>query len=221
MSDATTETADPFLTGFDLHLWNEGRHWTIYDKLGAHPMTRDGQQGVYFAVWAPNASAASVLGDFNGWQGGRSRLEPQGVSGVWAGFVPGVAQGAAYKYELQPRHGGPPVQKVDPFAFFAEVPPRSASVVWSLDGYPWRDADWLRRRAERDPLRGPINVYEVHLDSWRRVPEEGNRPLTYRELARELVEYAVSMGYTHLELLPVTEHPFTGSRGYQTTGYFG
>ena len=219
--ETTTQKTVPELGELDLHLWNEGRHWTIYEKLGAHIAARDGKAGVHFGVWAPNASAVSVLGDFNGWQGGKNKLEQQGVSGLWTGFVPGVAQGAAYKYELQPRHGGPPVQKIDPFAFYAEVPPKSASLVWSLEGYHWRDGDWMKRRAQSDPLSQPINVYEVHLDSWRKIPEEGNRPLGYRELAREMVDYVAGMGYTHIELMPITEHPFTGSWGYQTTGYFG
>ncbi|MBI5202403.1 MAG: 1,4-alpha-glucan branching protein GlgB [Elusimicrobia bacterium] len=217
----TAKANGPVLGELDLHLWNEGRHWTIYEKLGAHLAEEGGKEGVRFSVWAPSAGGVSVVGDFNGWQGGKSRLEQQGVSGIWTAFVPGVAQGAAYKYEIQPRHGGPAVQKVDPFAFYAEVPPKSASIVWGIEGYNWRDGDWMKRRAESDPLHKPINVYEVHLDSWRKVPEEGNRPLGYRELAHELVDYCAGMGYTHIELMPITEHPFTGSWGYQTTGYFG
>ena len=203
-----------------MHLFGEGRHWQLYDKLGAHPTTVDGKTGTHFAVWAPNAGAVSVLGDFNGWKGGAHPLHPQGVSGVWTGFVPDVGPGTVYKYEIRPRHGGPALQKVDPFAFYAEVPPRSGSIVWDIGGFAWQDAEWMRRRAQADPLKKPINIYEVHLDSWRRVPEEGNRPLTYRELSRDLVDYAVSMGYTHIELLPITEHPFSGSWGYQTTGYY-
>ncbi len=217
--ESRTAAPDTLLTSFDLHLFGEGSHLEIYEKLGSHVERRQRRSGAYFSVWAPNAERVGVMGDFNGWDASRHPLRCLGDSGIWSGFIPGLEQGALYKYEIQPR-GGAAMQKADPYAFFAEKPPKSASVLWNIDTYRWRDAEWMSRRAQSDPLKRPLNIYECHLGSWRRVPEEGNRPLSYRELSRELVEYAVSMGYTHVELLPVMEHPFDGSWGYQTTGYF-
>jgi 1,4-alpha-glucan branching enzyme len=208
------------LTNFDVHLWAEGSHYRTYEKLGAHPGDRDGVAGTYFAVWAPNARGVSVVGDFNGWRPGANPLGPVGTSGIWEGFVPGVGQGALYKYHLVSQYRGYQADKADPFGFAAETRPQTASKVWDLSGYTWGDAEWMRTRGRANALDAPVSVYEVHLGSWRRVPEEGNRWLTYRELAHQLAEYAREMGYTHVELLPVSEHPLDASWGYQTVGYF-
>jgi 1,4-alpha-glucan branching enzyme len=203
----------------DLYLFNEGSHLRLWEKLGAHPAAPGGRPGTRFAVWAPNASAVSVAGDWNGWSRERDRLHPRGTSGIWEGFVPELGAGALYKYHVVSRMGGYRVDKADPFALRAEVPPRTASMVWTLD-YAWSDKEWMESRAGRAALSARISIYEVHLGSWRRVPEQGNRSLSYRELAPLLAEHARSLGFTHVELLPVMEHPFFGSWGYQTTGYF-
>ncbi len=207
------------LTGDDIYLFNEGSHFRLYEKLGAHTMTVDGVEGTHFAVWAPNANSVCVMGEFNGWSKGSHPLRPVGQSGIWQGFIPGVKKGCVYKYHISSQFHGYRVDKADPFAFHAEVPPRTASVVWELD-YSWGDQEWMEYRKERNALGSPIAIYEVHLGSWARVPEEGNRCLTYRELAPKLAEYVKRMGFTHVEFLPVMEHPFYGSWGYQTTGYF-
>lgn len=207
------------LSADDLYLFNEGTHVRLYDKLGAHPTALDGVAGTYFAVWAPNAQRVSVVGDFNGWRPGAHGLRLRDSSGVWEGFVPGVTRGALYKYHIESRHAGYRVDKADPFGFYFEEPPRTASIVWNLD-YPWNDAAWMTSRARRNALRAPMSVYEVHLGSWMRVPEEGNRSLTYREAAPRLIEHVTRMGFTHVEFMPLMEHPFYGSWGYQTTGYF-
>jgi 1,4-alpha-glucan branching enzyme len=209
----------PRLSDQDLYLFNEGSHLRLYDKLGAHPGWRNALAGTTFAVWAPGAQYVSVIGDFNGWDCGRDPLRPRGLSGIWEGFVPGVGPGAAYKYHIASRYHGYRVDKADPLAFFSEVPPRTASVVWDLS-YEWGDAQWMEGRGRRNDLAAPISIYEVHLGSWMRVPEEGNRPLSYREVAPRLADYVRRMGFTHVEFLPLTEHPFFGSWGYQTTGYF-
>ena len=203
------------LTGDDLHLFNEGSHFRLYEKLGAHPA----KEGCYFAVWAPSAEQVSVAGDFNGWNRESHPLRPRDRSGIWEGFIPGVGKGALYKYHIVSRHGGHRVDKADPFAFHSEVPPKTASVVWN-PGYPWGDHEWMAGRRSRNALEAPISIYELHLGSWRRVPEQGNRPMSYREIAHELADYAAQTGFTHVELLPVMEHPFYGSWGYQVTGYF-
>ncbi len=210
----------PELTQQDIYLFKEGTHYRAYQKLGAHPATLAGRRGTRFALWAPNAEAVSVVGDFNGWTPERDSLEPRwDESGIWEGFIPEVGPGALYKYHIRSRLAGYRVDKSDPFAFRSELPPRTASVVWSLD-YEWSDLAWQRDRARINALDAPWSIYEVHLGSWRRVPEEGNRPLTYRELAAPLADYVIEMGFTHVELLPVMEHPFYGSWGYQVTGYF-
>ncbi len=209
----------PLLTSQDLFLFNEGSHLRLWEKLGSHPRTLDGEDGASFAVFAPNARAVSVIGDFNGWDEARHPLAPLGESGIWESFVPGVKKGAVYKYHVASRLGGYRVDKADPYAVRHEVPPRTGSVVWDLD-YRWRDQKWMAARAEKQKASAPMSIYEVHLGSWRRVPEENNRPLTYREAAGALAHYAREMGFTHIELLPVMEHPFAGSWGYQTTGYF-
>ena len=211
--------AATLLTDQDLYLFNEGSHFRLYEKLGAHPMAHDGQEGTYFAVWAPNAKNVCVMGDFNSWSESTNRLHPRGTSGIWEGFVPGVGKGAPYKYHVVSNQRGHKAEKADPFAIHAEVPPKSASVVWDLD-YEWGDADWMAARGARGASDAPVSVYEVHLGSWMRVPEEGNRSLGYRELAPRLVAHVRGLGFTHVEFLPVMEHPFYASWGYQTTGYF-
>ena len=203
------------LTDHDIYLWNEGSHFRLYEKMGSH-LAPDGE-GTYFAVWAPNAEGVSVIGDWNGWDPDADPLRPVGSSGVWAAFVPAARAAHAYKYRI--RNGSYQVDKADPFAFHHETPPRTASKVWDLS-YEWEDDEWMRTRGERNRLTDPISVYEVHLGSWRRDPSDPERFLTYRELAPQLAEYVSSLGFTHVEFLPVMEHPFYGSWGYQTTGYF-
>jgi 1,4-alpha-glucan branching enzyme len=207
------------ITEQDLYLFNEGTHYRLHEKLGAHPGFEEEEDGTWFAVWAPNAERVSVIGDWNSWAKGENPLEPRGASGVWEGFIPGVMPGARYKYHVESRFKGYRVDKADPFAFAAETPPEKASVVWDLD-YTWWDADWMTSRAARQTLGAPISIYEVHLGSWRRVPDEGNRSLTYREAAPLLAAHVKKMGFTHVELLPIMEHPFFGSWGYQSLGYF-
>jgi 1,4-alpha-glucan branching enzyme len=207
-------------TDHDIYLFKEGNHFNLYDKLGSHSMTVDGIEGTYFAVWAPNAENVSVIGDFNGWDYGSHRLFPRlDESGIWEGFIPGTGKSSVYKYHINSRHNGYSVDKGDPFAFTWELPPKTASVVWDLD-YSWSDKEWMRERHKANALNAPISIYEVHLGSWKRVPEEGDRFLNYRELAHQLADYVKYMGFTHVELLPVMEHPFYGSWGYQTVGYF-
>ncbi|HSI90591.1 MAG TPA: 1,4-alpha-glucan branching protein GlgB, partial [Adhaeribacter sp.] len=207
-------------TEFDIHLFREGRHYKLYEKFGAHIMTHNGVQGTYFALWAPNAEAVSVIGDFNHWQPGDCKMYPRyDHSGIWEGFFPGIGHGALYKYHIRSHHNGFQVAKADPFGFLAEEPPRTASVVWDLD-YKWSDKKWLQTRSKCANKPQPYSVYEMHVGSWRRVPEEGNRHLTYRELAEELPAYIKELGFTHVEFMPVMEHPFYGSWGYQVTGYF-
>ncbi len=207
------------LSDVDLYLFNEGNHHKLYDKLGAHPLEVNGTAGTYFAVWAPNARDVYVIGDFNGWNRTSHRLQPREKSGIWEGFIKGIGAGSVYKYYIVSQYHDYSVEKADPFAFFSEVPPKTASIVHDL-GYAWGDETWMKERHKRNALDAPVSVYEVHLGSWRRVPEEGNRWLTYREIAPRLARYANQMGFTHVEFLPVMEHPFYGSWGYQTTGYF-
>ncbi|MGE0384801.1 MAG: 1,4-alpha-glucan branching protein GlgB [Gammaproteobacteria bacterium] len=208
------------LTDHDIYLFRQGTHGRLYEKLGAHPCRIGDVDGVHFAVWAPNAAQVCVIGDFNHWEGGRDPLAPRwDGSGIWEGFVPGAVHGARYKYRITPRQQGGTFDKGDPFAFAWECPPRTASVVWETD-YAWGDDAWMARRSARNALDAPMSVYEVHLGSWRRVPEHGNRHLGYREIAHALAEHVCALGFTHVELLPVMEHPFYGSWGYQTTGYF-
>ena len=211
----------PVLTGYDLHLFSEGNHIRLYDKLGAHIIEHCGVRGVHFSVWAPGAERVSVVGAFNQWDGRRHSMNPRGVSGLWEIFIPHLAQGELYKYEIKTRRGYMAV-KADPFGFSTEMRPNSASVVWDLDRYEWADSDWMHTRKERQKFEAPISIYEVHLGSWRKAPHKdlGHRWLTYRELAEELVPYVKEMGYTHIQLLPVTEHPFDGSWGYQPVGCF-
>jgi 1,4-alpha-glucan branching enzyme len=206
------------LTEYDVHLFREGTHTRLYQKLGAHPMKVEGIEGTHFAVWAPNAKAVSVISDSNHWNPDTHPLQVRwDGSGIWEGFIPGVGQGALYKYFIRSRHNNYSVRKGDPFAFHWETPPRTASVVWDLKRR-WQDRKWLTERAQRDTLRQPQSIYEVHVGSWRR--KDGNQFQSWRELARELAAYVREMGFTHVEFLPVMEHPFYGSWGYQTTGYF-
>jgi len=203
----------------DLYLFNEGTHFRLYEKLGAHPLTVNKQKGTYFAVWAPDVRQVSVTGDFNGWDRANHPLQPRGQSGIWEGFVPGIGKGALYKYHITSRYKGYKTDKADPFATYNEISPKTASVVWDLK-YTWGDREWMEKRQEHNGLDNPIAIYEVHLGSWKRVPEEGYRSLSYREMATHLTDYVQQMGFTHVEFLPVMEHPFFGSWGYQTTGYF-
>ena len=203
----------------DLYLFNEGSNFRLYEKLGAHPLEAGGAAGTYFAVWAPNANHVSVIGDFNNWERGANPLAPRGASGIWEGFIPGVASGAAYKYHIASSVGGYTVDKTDPFGFEQETPPRTASVVREL-WYDWGDAEWMASRAARTRMDAPQSTYEVHLGSWMRDPAEPERFLSYRELAPLLADYVQRLGFNFVEFLPVMEHPFYGSWGYQTTGYF-
>jgi 1,4-alpha-glucan branching enzyme len=216
---ATEMASEGRLGEQDLYLFNEGTHYRLYEKLGAHPGERDGAAGTWFAVWAPDALRVSVIGDWNGWEKEADPLARRGGSGLWEGFAAGAAPGMRYKYHVVSLHRGYRADKADPFAFHAEPPPRQASVIWDLD-YEWSDGAWMAARGERQSAKAPISIYEVHLGSWRRVPEEGNRMLSYREIAPLLAEHVLRLGFTHVELLPVMEHPFYGSWGYQTTGYF-
>jgi 1,4-alpha-glucan branching enzyme len=219
------EIDDPYrygrvLSAFDLHLLGEGTHDRAFEKLGAHRVSLGLASGIHFAVWAPNAARVSIIGDFNGWDG---RVHPMRLlepNGVWEIFIPGLPDGEKYKFEIR-TGDGTLLQKADPYGFAFEVPPNSASIVRDPGNYPWRDGDWMKTRPERRGWLGePMAIYEVHLGSWSRVPEEGNRFLTYREMAQRLVPYVKEMGFTHIELLPVMEHPFAGSWGYQVLGFF-
>ena len=218
-SGAPTPPVAAPVTEDDLYLFNEGSHYHLYDKLGCHLTTLNGAAGATFAVWAPNANYVSVIGDFNGWDPAAHRLAPRGSSGVWEGFVAGVKKGQGYKYHIGSGQLGYRVDKADPFGIHHETPPKTGSKVWDL-AYAWGDAEWMAGRAARNALPSPLSIYEVHLGSWRRVPEDRNRSLSYREMAEQLPAYVREMGFTHVELLPVMEHPFYGSWGYQVTGYF-
>ncbi|MGR9088416.1 MAG: 1,4-alpha-glucan branching protein GlgB [Gammaproteobacteria bacterium] len=207
------------LTDLDIYLFKQGSHFRLYEKLGSHLITVDGVKGCSFAVWAPNASAISVIGEFNQWDATKNVLQLRDDgSGIWEGFIADVMAGATYKYRIVSRDGKI-ADKGDPFAFCWEMPPLTASRVWEL-GYAWNDAAWMAQRGEKNQLNAPCSIYEVHLGSWRRMPEDGNRFLTYREMAEWLPHYVMEMNFTHVEFMPVTEHPFYGSWGYQTTGYF-
>ncbi len=212
-------TTDPatFLSDWDFHLFNEGSHHRLWEKLGSHQVQRDGIVGTMFAVWAPNARTVNVMGDWNGWDTRSHPLQSRGPSGIWVGFVPEVHKGTKYKYYIRSLHHGYEVEKADPFAIHAETPPHTASIVWDLD-YQWSDSEWMGSRASRNALTAPTAIYELHVGSWRRT--EDNRQLSYRELAGPLAEYVRKMNFTHVELMPVMEHPFYGSWGYQVTGFF-
>ncbi|MSP24498.1 MAG: 1,4-alpha-glucan branching protein GlgB [Myxococcales bacterium] len=207
------------LSELDLHLFQEGTHRRAYRAFGAHLADKNGEAGTTFAVWAPNAARVSVIGDFNAWDGEAHPLERQGSYGVWQRFVPGVAEGARYKYDIQSEQRRYRVKKADPFGFHQETAPATASIVCGLE-YAWGDGDWMKERRRHNALSSPISIYEVHLGSWMRVVEEGNRSLSYRELGPRLAEHVERLGFTHVEILPVMEHPFFGSWGYQVTGFF-
>jgi 1,4-alpha-glucan branching enzyme len=211
---------DPVLTDFDLHLLGEGTHYRNFERLGAHIRTHEGFRGVHFAVWAPNAMRVSVIGNFNHWDGRRHPMRNCGTSGVWELFIPDLGAGEVYKFEIKSRYRNYLVQKSDPYGFAAELRPKTASVVWDVNAFKWGDDQWMANRGKTQGLQSPISVYEVHLGSWRRKIEEGNRFLTYRELADQLIEHLKETRFTHVELLPINEHPFDGSWGYQPVGYF-
>ena len=207
----------PVITEFDRHLFLQGVNYRAFEKMGAHPMTVQGIQGTYFSVWAPNALRVSVVGDFNYWDGSIHCMRMLGESGIWELFIPGIGQGSLYKFELETPHHQV-VQKADPFGTYMQLPPETASVVYDLDGFEWTDQKWMDERLEKDHLKEPMAVYEVHLGSWLR--DDDNNMLNYRDIAEKLGEYCQQMGYTHVELLPVSEHPFYGSWGYQVVGYY-
>jgi 1,4-alpha-glucan branching enzyme len=222
--DGRVEVADdpyrfaPTVGELDLHLAGEGRHEQVYERLGAHVREVDGVEGVAFAVWAPNARAVAVVGDFNRWDGRLQPMRSLGASGIWELFVPALASGERYKYSIH-RPDGSVTLKADPYALRAEEPPKTASIV-HVSNHEWSDRQWLKSRSLSKPLAGPMSIYEVHLGSWRRDPARPQEPLGYRELADELADYVADMGFTHVELLPVMHHPYTGSWGYQVTGFF-
>jgi 1,4-alpha-glucan branching enzyme len=209
----------PLMTDFDRYLFGEGRNWNIYRRMGAHCRTVNGEVGVNFAVWAPNAQSIQVVGDFNHWDGRQHAMRKQIPSGVWELFVPQAKVGQKYKFRIRTLDGQT-VDKSDPFGFYAELPPRTASVITELSAYTWNDQEWMTRRAQENQLKKPISIYEVHLGSWRRDSRGIHGWMNYREIAHQLVDYCRQMGFTHIELMPVSEHPFTGSWGYQTVGYF-
>ena len=215
-----TSTQTRWLSDYDLYLFNEGTHRRAYEKLGAHLGQVDGRRGVHFEVWAPNAQQVSVIGDYNSWNPAANQLSVRPEAGLWEGFVPDIGPKTLYKYHIVSRYNDYEVDKADPYGFAAEIRPHTASRVCDLESYSWGDGEWMANRGNRNSLEAPISIYEVHLGSWRRKADEGNRWLTYRELAAELAEYVHNAGFTHVEFMPVTEHPFDGSWGYQTIGYF-
>ena len=210
----------PLLSDYDLYLIGEGTHYTKYEKLGAHVREVAGVNGVHFGVWAPNAQRVSVVGDFNRWDGRCHPMRVRGSSGVWELFVPELTHGERYKFEIKSRYGDYLALKADPYGFHFELRPKTAAVVFDIDTHQWQDQEWMQARPQFDWLHAPVSIYEVHLGSWLRLPEEGNRWLSYREAAPKLAEHVKNLGYTHVELLPITEHPFDASWGYQTLGYF-
>ena len=207
------------ISEFDVYLLAEGTHYRAYEKLGAHLTEKDGKRGVQFAVWAPNAKRVSIIGDFNNWSPNAAIMRPS-TAGIWEGFVPDIGQGASYKYHIESRYRDYKVDKADPYGFASEIRPQTASRVWNLENYSWHDESWMKDRTNSNSLNSPLSFYEVHLGSWKRALNENNRWLTYRELAPLLADYVHDSGFTHVELLPVMEHPFDGSWGYETLGYF-
>lgn len=210
---------ESLLTDDDISLLNGVTNFRLYEKLGSHPAIVDEAEGTHFAVYAPNALSVSVTGEFNDWNKSTHPLRAKGNSGIWEGFIPGVGKGAIYKYHIVSRLNDYRVDKTDPFAFHTEISPKTSSIVWDIE-YSWEDEAWMRNRRAHNSLESPMSIYEVHLGSWMRVQEEDNRFLTYREITPKLADYLEKMGFTHVEIMPITEHPFYGSWGYQTTGYF-
>ncbi|MEO8225704.1 MAG: 1,4-alpha-glucan branching enzyme, partial [Gammaproteobacteria bacterium] len=208
------------MSDHDVYLFKEGSHLRLYERLGSHLSESHGVPGCRFGVWAPNAAAVSVIGEFNGWDRASHPLTPRpDDSGIWEGFVAGAAHGQCYKYAIVPAHGGATLEKGDPFAFAWEAPPRTASRIWAPE-HDWQDDEWMSSRKAANALDAPFSVYEVHLGSWMRPKDDPTGYLNYREMAVQLAQYVRRLGFTHVELMPVTEHPFYGSWGYQTTGYF-
>jgi 1,4-alpha-glucan branching enzyme len=219
MIDTGSFAVESLLGQQDLYLFNEGSHLRLYEKLGAHLRTVNGVTGVFFAVWAPSASHVAVIGDFNGWDSRTHPLHPRESSGIWEAFIPGVRAGTVYKYHIVNRDADYSGDKTDPFGFYFQVAPLNSSIVHDLS-YTWNDGDWMAHRRERNSLTAPLSIYELHLGSWRHQPGEPPRSLGYRDIAAPLAEYVKRMGFTHVEFMPLTEHPYYGSWGYQTTGYF-
>lgn len=222
-NDSEQQIVDPYsfwpiITEYDTYLFNQGKNYRVYEKMGAHAYEVDGIKGVLFAVWAPTAKRVSVIGNFNVWDGRRHQMRMVGSSGIWEIFIPGLNKGELYKFEIK-TNKGVVMSKADPYAFYAELRPKTASVVWDSPEYKWNDNNWMDQRQQYNNFESPMSIYEAHLGSWRKNPE-GDRFFTYRELADELVDYVKEMGYTHIELMPICEHPFDGSWGYQITGYF-
>ncbi|WP_242965264.1 1,4-alpha-glucan branching protein GlgB [Petroclostridium xylanilyticum] len=209
----------PVLTDYDLYLFNKGDNRHIYEKLGAHPMIINNVQGIYFAVWAPCARRVSVVGDFNQWDGRENPMRSLGSSGVWEIFIPGIAEGTIYKFEIKAQNGDI-LKKADPYAFYSELRPNNASIVYNIDKYQWNDEKWMKERKNINYLERPVAIYEVHMGSWMRTSQDENGFLSYKDAADKLVSYVKEMGYTHVEFLPLSEHPYDGSWGYQVTGYY-
>jgi 1,4-alpha-glucan branching enzyme len=206
-------------TDFDIELFKSGKHFKLYEKFGAHELDLNGVKGTYFAVFAPAAKAVSVIGNFNAWDGSQHALQVRwDSSGIWEGFIPNISLGELYKYRIWSENSANHHDKADPFAFFAEVAPKTSSISWSLE-YKWEDNNWMSERENKQALDKAISIYELHLGSWKRqLP--GNEPLSYKVLAKDLVGYVSEMGYTHVEMMPITEYPYEMSWGYQVTGYF-
>lgn len=209
----------PVISDYDKHLYNEGNHFKIYEKLGAHLIEHQGVKGCHFAVWAPNAKRISVISDFNAWDGRIHQMRVLGSSGIWEIFIPNVTEGEKYKFEIKTKEGHLLI-KSDPFAFYTELRPKTASIVYSIENFNWEDEEYIEERAKKNPIREPISIYEVHLGSFKRVVEENNRFMTYKEASKDLISYVKDMGFTHIEFLPMAEHSLDESWGYQVTGYF-
>lgn len=207
------------MTQYDRYLFNRSQHYTIYDKMGAHIKTVNGKNGVFFSVWAPNAQRVSVIGNFNGWDGRKDPMELLKDSGVWVLFIPGIQENEVYKFEIK-THDGRLLEKADPYALFSEVRPKTASVIYSLQDFKWADENWIKRRSNSDFINQAVSIYEVHFGSWKRKGEHGEEFLSYSDMVKELIPYVKKMGFTHIELMPIAEHPFDGSWGYQVTGYY-
>lgn len=220
MAAQDTKTPETFLTDFDLHLFSEGTHCKIYEKLGAHPAVVNGKKGTHFAVWAPNAETVAVIGDFNKWDASKNPMQQLPTSGIWACFIPGLEEGTIYKYYLKSKVDGYAAEKTDPVGFASEMRPKTASVIWDVNKYKWNDQKWVEKRQKANGLDAPVSIYELHLGSWMRVPDDGARWLTYKELVDTLIPYVKEMGFTHVEFMPVAEHPLDASWGYQSTGYY-